>query len=392
MEVSCRFWAKPSPNSATSYTSDTRQCCSKKVCGLQNGPSLADTDQLATVLAQTLILSAGYASRRAPTDLGSLLKSTTYPRTISNRLAAPQNRARFLGMVVGEALAELANSGKKKLDFGMKELDTDEAKWYKGLASVSDTVGSRTALRPPADTPRKGRKTTGAGRAKGLPTPPAKETAPQATTGFVIEEVEDDESNDDGLVPYAKPDSDTEDSDEDPTTIRRDKPKAPVYIRDLIAYLRDTDNYDRQKLALTTLPALVRRKANFGTEVKEHVEELAALLVGLQDKYDLEDFHYLKLQGMLAVVVAQPKTMAPWFARAFFEGDYSTSQRTSILTALGSAVASSPDLGHRSTRLWPPFLRRGCPTGSRSCTATPARPANCRRLRSRRCPRVLWTP
>ena len=38
---------------------------------------------------------------------------------------------------------------------------------------------------------------------------------------------------------------------------------------------------------------------------------------------------------MVALVVAQPQVMGPWFCRTFFEGDYSLSQRGSVLTVLG---------------------------------------------------------
>lgn len=81
-------------------------------------------------------------------------------------------------------------------------------------------------------------------------------------------------------MPYAKPDSDPEDSDDDLMLIRWVKPKALVYIRDLITCLRDMDNYDKQKLALNTAPTLIKRKGNFGTEVKEYSDELASLIVG----------------------------------------------------------------------------------------------------------------
>ncbi|KKY34113.1 putative telomere length regulation protein [Diaporthe ampelina] len=151
----------------------------------------------------------------------------------------------------------------------------------------------------------------------------------------IIEEVDSDEEDDDDIVPLTKPADDEVDSDDDPETVRRDKPKAPVYIRNLITYLRDTEGYDHQKLALTTAPTLIRRKANFGTEVKEHAEELASLLVGIQDKFDIENFYDLKLQGMIAILVAQPQMMGPWFARTFFGGDYSVAQRASVLTVMG---------------------------------------------------------
>ncbi|GAW14303.1 hypothetical protein ANO14919_037040 [Xylariales sp. No.14919] len=284
--------------------------------------------------AQVLLLSAGYVHRLTPIRLTVLMRSSVYLNAISNRLAESQSRARFLGMTVGEALSGLVHAKDTKLDFKMEEMATEEADWYKSLVYVSDRAGPLDPLRTsiPPSQPRSSNKPA---RPAKRQTPPRPRNIP-AKSGFVIEEVEDDgEQDDPDLVPYAKPDSDAEESDDDPTLINRNKPKAPVYIRDLMTYLRDTENYDKQKLALTTAPTLIRRKANYGTEVASHVEDLASLLIGLQDKFDLENFYSLRLQGMVAVVVAQPKKMAPWFAKTFFDGDYSLSQRASILIVLG---------------------------------------------------------
>lgn len=107
------------------------------------------------------------------------------------------------------------------------------------------------------------------------------------------------------------------------------------YIRDLIAGLRDTENYDRHRLALSTAATLIRRKATFGTEVSDHVEELATQLVGLSDKFKIDKFAELRLQGMIAVLVAQPLKMGQWFSKTYFNGEYSMGQRASILTTLG---------------------------------------------------------
>jgi telomere length regulation protein len=148
-------------------------------------------------------------------------------------------------------------------------------------------------------------------------------------------EVLDDSEEDDDLVPYAKPDSDPEDEDEDPTMINRDKPKAPVYIRDLMAGLNDSENYDKHSLALKSAAALIRRKTSFGKEVSDHALELASILVGLGDTFDMEDFLELRLQALIAVLVSSPAQMAPWFARQVFDGDYSLSQRTTVLSVLG---------------------------------------------------------
>ncbi|KAL2019823.1 hypothetical protein VTK56DRAFT_9174 [Thermocarpiscus australiensis] len=281
------------------------------------------------VHTQVLLLSAGYVHRKTHIKLAMLLRSSVWLNAISNRLGAPHHRARFLGMVVGEGLSSLVDKGDKQLNFKMEETDQDEGRWYKGLTEVSDDIGSlEPLLNPRAEIPRTKRE---------APQKPTKGPVPQPSQiGFVIEELSDGEApEEDDIVPYARPDSDAEDSDDDPTLVRRDKPKAPVYIRDLIKYLRNTDSYDHQKLALETAPTLIRRKANHGTEVSEHAGELASLLVGLSDKFEMENFDDLRIQGMIAIIVATPETMGQWFAKTFFDGDYSISQRASILTVLG---------------------------------------------------------
>ncbi|KAL1865510.1 telomere binding protein [Diaporthe australafricana] len=285
------------------------------------------------VHAQVLLLSAGYLQRLAPVKISLIVRSGSFMNMVSKRLEASQNRARLLGMIVGEALSVLVHKDDKKLNFNMEETSSDEALWYKGLVDISDVVGPTqplTSKQKLAEHMRP-RIAQSVRKPKAAPTPVPSTSKAKA----IIEEVDSDGEEDDDIVPLKKPDDDDVDSDDDPETVRRDKPKAPVYIRNLITYLRDTEGYDHQKLALTTAPTLIRRKANFGTEVKEHAEELASLLVGIQDKFDLENFYDLKLQGMIAINVAQPQLMGPWFAKTFFSGDYSVAQRASVLTVMG---------------------------------------------------------
>ncbi|ROW11067.1 hypothetical protein VMCG_00911 [Cytospora schulzeri] len=285
------------------------------------------------VHAQVLLLSAGYVQRLASFKLSLLVRSGTFMNMVSKRLEASQTRARLLGMIVGEALSQLAHKDDKKLNFNMEETRSDEALWYKNLVEVADVVGPVAPL-------ASSHKPTPGSQVKEAKPPQKRKPAPKPAPSVskakaIIEEIDSDEEEDNDIIPLTKPDDDDEDSDDDPETVRRDKPKAPVYIRNLVSYFRDTENYDRQKLALTTAPTLIRRKANFGTEVKEHAEELASLLLGLQDQYEIDNFHDLRLQGMIAVVVAQPQIMGQWFAKTFFNGDYSMGQRASVLTVLG---------------------------------------------------------
>lgn len=280
--------------------------------------------------------------------LRSVTISAVYLNMISNRIAALTARARFLGMVVGEAISALIDD--KSLDFKNEETNSPEGLWYKSLTGVSDAIGPieplvRTSQKSPSTlessrTTRKDPKVVNAPQKQNQTTPKpvvAHRGKPAAIGIQVIEEVSDDDLGDD-VAPYEKPDSDADDSEEDATMVRRDKLTSPVYIRNLIAYFRKTDSYDHQKLALTTAPTLIRRKANYGSEMADHSDEVASLLAGLQNTYDMEDFDDLRLQGMISLVVATPQTMGEWFAKTFFDGDYSVAQRASILATLGLAA------------------------------------------------------
>ncbi|KJK78926.1 hypothetical protein H634G_05741 [Metarhizium anisopliae BRIP 53293] len=286
---------------------------------------------------QVLLLSAAYVAKLSPIKLTMLLRSGSYLSTISNRIASTNARARFLGMCVGEGLSALSDNNTKKLDFHMDEMETEEAQWLKGLTKVSDPIGPAESLLsnlpPPQPTkphPRRAQKPQPKREQRHKPV--VSELAPKA----IIEEIDSSDDDDDHLPTAAKV-TDDEDSDDDPTLVQRNKPKPPVYVRDLITFLRDSESYDKQKLGVQTAPALIRRKANYGTEVSSHAEELARLLVGLQDKFEIENFEDLRLQSMVALVISQPKAMAPWFARTFFEGDYSLSQRTTSTSQLSSS-------------------------------------------------------
>ncbi|KAI9850859.1 MAG: telomere binding protein [Thelocarpon superellum] len=290
------------------------------------------------VNAQVLLLAAGYVHRASAAKLASICRSSVYLNAISNRLSASSQRSRFLGVIVGTTISELIDAPDKRLTFGMEELEDDGARWYQSLTRVKDRIGKLEDLVAPNE------RVSGKGGPRKITPRPTIET--HTSKIISIEEVDDDEDeieddddddddDDDEFRPYEKPDSDAEDSEEDATMVQRNKPTAPVYIRDLINGLRDTENYDRQRLALTNAATLIRRKANFGTEVSEHLEELATLLVGLADKYDMDRFAEMRQQAMIATLVARPLRMGQWFSRTFFEGDYSIGQRMSILNTLG---------------------------------------------------------
>lgn len=104
-------------------------------------------------------------------------------------------------------------------------------------------------------------------------------------------------------------------------------------------------------MALSSASDLIRRKTAFGTEVSENIEELASILVGLGDKWEMETFQQMRLQGMIAVLIAEPLKMGQWFSRTFYSGDYSMGQRATVLTVLGLGARELAGLGKEDATL-----------------------------------------
>lgn len=301
-------------------------------------------------LARSVLIAAGYVHRAAPMSLLMTARSSGHMQGVSNRLDSSNARARWLGMVVGTTLSRLVDKPGSQMTFGIEELSSKEAMWYSRLVDTDDTVGTfedfsallreheqmQRAPKVPRTAEKPSKKPTmiNGKPVFGPPRPPS--PAQTKIIGDRVTEIFDDAADEtDDLKPYAKPDSDPEDSDEDATLVNRNKARAPVYIRDLMAGLRDDQNFDRFNLAIKTAASLIRRKAGFGKEVKDHAEELAGMLSNLQDPFDLEGFDDMRLQALVAVLLSDVKAIAPLLSRQAFAEGYSIAQRCVILSALG---------------------------------------------------------
>ncbi|KAL1952575.1 hypothetical protein VTO42DRAFT_4796 [Malbranchea cinnamomea] len=292
--------------------------------------------------AQVILLAAGYVHRSSPTRFSQVTRTGTYLSGVSNHLAASSQRSRFLGMAVAMAFSKLVDTPDNALKFDVPDMEGQEAQWYIDLPKIKDSVGTVTSLKslgtPDADTDQKQSK-EGASKYRSSGKPKPNNHVAKA----VIEEIsEGSEEEDEDLMMYEKPDTDASDSEDDPTLVQRSKPTAPVYIRDLLVYLRDSENVDRYHLGITTAPSLIRRKASFGSEVLEHSKDLGLVLVSLQDKYKLPKFQELRIQGLVALLTAYPLTMGKWAAHTLFNADLSQNQRSSVLIAMG---VSARELG-----------------------------------------------
>lgn len=172
---------------------------------------------------------AGYSYRQDLKNLVNLSRSSMYLNAISNRLAASSQRARFLGMVLGNAVSELVDAEDKRMAFTTEELNSSDGQWYTNLTKVDDTIGLIKDLKPVEASSAKSlgqrsRPVTSNVKSTKLTKPP------NASSKIIsIEEINDSsESESEDLPMYEKPDSDPSDEDEDPTLVQRNKPTAPV--------------------------------------------------------------------------------------------------------------------------------------------------------------------
>lgn len=146
-------------------------------------------------------------------------------------------------------------------------------------------------------------------------------------------------------VQYYK-DSDDEseedsDDEDDPTVVQRIKIPRPIYITELVKYLRvDSKNpqaYDMMNLALKSGPTLIRQKAQFGVELKSNSNELMQVLISLNNDFAIEGFDDLRLNSLISILVSDPDCGRE-IIQMLGTGDYSLQQRMVILSALSLAA------------------------------------------------------
>ncbi|KAG0362099.1 telomere binding protein [Gamsiella multidivaricata] len=181
-------------------------------------------------------------------------------------------------------------------------------------------------------------------------------TTPTVTQGFLLQEDSDDEEDPDAIEgPYSKAararkdssdeSSDEEDDlkpyemeyesdpDEDAGSVKKAKVAVPVYLRDLVSYIRASEDRDKTEIGLKNAAELIRRKVG-SLELEEYAEELARSLVLLQDNFDLPGFYRSRENSLIALIVTSPVLVAGVLTQEFYARKNSMGQRLNILTAL----------------------------------------------------------
>ncbi|KAF9934824.1 telomere binding protein [Linnemannia zychae] len=146
-------------------------------------------------------------------------------------------------------------------------------------------------------------------------------------------QLSDDESDDesDDLKPY---EMDYEsDPDEDTGTFKKSKVAPPLYLRDLIIYIRSDEDREKTEIGLKSAVELIRRKSG-SLELEEHSADLTTSLVHLQDTFDTPGFYKLRESALVALVVTSPVIVSGVLTYQFYEKNNSLGQRLNILNAL----------------------------------------------------------
>ena len=146
-------------------------------------------------------------------SLKDFSRSPKFNEGLSNRLSASIDRARFLGMVVGEAVSRKVDIEEAQLKFKVPETEDPTAESLRSLIDVDDQP---TAI-------------------KGLYSGIVEEEKVDLPSEMPVEPVEDflvdeheDWDKDKDLRTYPVPESDSEDSDDDPMLVNREKTSNPL--------------------------------------------------------------------------------------------------------------------------------------------------------------------
>ncbi|KAF9396406.1 telomere binding protein [Mortierella sp. AD011] len=183
-----------------------------------------------------------------------------------------------------------------------------------------------------------------------------------------------DSDDDDDLKPYEM--EYESDPDEDVGSSRKPKIAAPLYLRDLVSYLRAGEDRDKTEMGLQHATELIRRKAG-SLELEEFAETLANTLVQIQDSFDLTNFYKMRENALIALVVTSPIIVSGVLTFQFYEKKNSIGQRLNILTALAlgaqeiSGFDRSPSAAtSSSTPTRPGQQSRSTHTGANSVYST----------------------
>ncbi|KAG9285721.1 hypothetical protein G9A89_002288 [Geosiphon pyriformis] len=235
---------------------------------------------------------------------------------VNRWLQSSSEQVRKLGMVTAEILSELTDEPEKILNFGMAK--DDKIYYLKSLIKVKDGlmpyISDKIEINESeVHTPLKHVKF----EKIAIETDDYQEFNELITVKETYGENKlelgdsDDDDDDDDLVPYPMEEPSEDDSYIISSRKNGQRLFPPVYIIDLIAYLKSRDDPDKTEIGLQVASKLIRNKAGFGMELDEHAVELASTIISLKDVYQLNQFDENKNSALVALICGSPKIVVP---------------------------------------------------------------------------------
>ncbi|CAO3654072.1 unnamed protein product [Cunninghamella echinulata] len=275
-----------------------------------------------------ILIHFGYADKMIMEDM---LYSTSLGMEISSWLKTADATSAKLGMLVAECLsARTKNSDEEVLEFGIpmeqRLIDLKQLAFIAdGLTKVVETSQNIPIVTEPIDE--------------------ASDSEEELDPDALIIIDEDDNSDVDGnngdddedsdLEPYPMEDeSDNEYHDGANIDPKKRKPKPPVYISELAAYLKDQEDPEKLEIGLKGAEQLLRQKIGVGTEIDEWAITLARRIVYFPDSYEITDSAKLQQKALVALMVACPNKIVRFSIEQIFDQNTSINQKNILLSSI----------------------------------------------------------
>ncbi|KAG0288982.1 telomere binding protein [Linnemannia gamsii] len=295
-------------------------------------------------ISYQLLLMIGYFNTSTLLEMDSI---PIFGNGVGNWLELEIFKRKQIGLIVAEEFSKAVDTIGSPADFRLDGADSD-VKFARSLVHLKDGAHSYQPQPQTAKadaTASKGKRaqailgfdtTRGGVQVSELTDSDDDEDPDAAADTFPrshrqLSDGESSGDDDDDLRPYEM--EDESDPDEDAGATKKPKVAPPLYLRDLITYIRSDEDRQKTEIGLQTAAELIRRKVG-SLELEEYAEDLANSFVHLQDAFDTSSFYKLRESALIALVVSSPLLVSGVLTFQFYEKKNSLGQRLNILTAL----------------------------------------------------------
>ncbi|ORY97265.1 telomere length regulation protein-domain-containing protein [Syncephalastrum racemosum] len=281
-----------------------------------------------TYTSSALLLIAGYLPRE---DLQQLLIECPIVAGVSLWFQGSDQATLKLGLAVAETISKLSDDEEMQFKSGILGKETDSY-----LFSIMDLVKKQDAFLPVEEEEEEDSVQVTLPSDDDESEEEVAELDPDALDDFDAASSSDEESDASDLEPYPMEDeSDTEDGD---AKAKRVKPRKPVYVVDLLAYMKDQDEPIKLEMALNSAAQVIRQRAGMGTELEESAQGLVNRLVGFPTSIEFEDMEEHLREALVALMVCAPEAAVPHSIDQIFNRNTSKSRVFVLLAAITLAV------------------------------------------------------